>query len=174
MAQKYLARHEDEEVTLEMRTENGNTFVKREEDEQWHEVTLERVGDSGLFLLMVDSQPTELYLERKKGATAVIIGRHAFNYEIGPWRPEGQRTRSASQPKGAVSVKAPMTGSIVEVLCAVGERVESGQVLLIIESMKMNNELRAPADGVVEAVPVAAGQRVTAGELLVALHAGEE
>ena len=174
MAQKYLARHEDEEVTLEMRTEDGNTFVKREDEERWHEVTLERVGDSGLFLLMVDSQPTELYLERKRGGADVIVGRHVFNYEIGPWRPEGQRARSAGQAKGAVSVKAPMTGSIVEVRCAVGERVESGAVLLVIESMKMNNELRAPAAGMVEAVPVVAGQRVKAGELLVALHAGEE
>jgi biotin carboxyl carrier protein len=45
--------------------------------------------------------------------------------------------------------------------------------VLVIESMKMNNELRAPADGVVEAVPVVAGQRVNAGELLVAVQAGE-
>lgn len=174
MAQKYLARHEDEEVTLEMRSEDGVTFVRREEEDRWHEVTLERVGDSGLFLLMVDSHPTELYVERRRGGADVIIGRHAFNYEIGPWRPAGQRARAAAQPTGMVSVKAPMTGSIVEVRCAVGERVESGHVLLIIESMKMNNELRAPADGVVEAVPVEAGQRVSAGDLLVALRAGEE
>jgi propionyl-CoA carboxylase alpha chain len=66
-----------------------------------------------------------------------------------------------------------MTGSVVEVRCAVGDRVDAGQVVLVIESMKMNNELRSPADGVVEAVPVVAGQRVTAGELLLAVQAGE-
>jgi biotin carboxyl carrier protein len=63
-----------------------------------------------------------------------------------------------------------MTGSIVEVRCDAGQEVNSGDVLLVIESMKMNNELRSPAAGTVEAVPVVAGQRVQAGELLVALN----
>jgi biotin carboxyl carrier protein len=66
-----------------------------------------------------------------------------------------------------------MTGSIVELRCAEGDRVERGQVVLVIESMKMNNELRSPADGVVETIGVAAGQRVKANDLLVALRTGE-
>jgi biotin carboxyl carrier protein len=173
MAAKYLARHDDEEVTLELRTDDGVTFVKREDEEEWHEVSLERVGDSGLFLLMVDSQPTELYLERRRGGSIVTIGRHQFNYDVEPWRPASQRSERATQTSGAVRVVAPMTGSVVEVRCAVGDRVEAGQVVLVIESMKMNNELRTPAGGVVEAVPVVGGQRVNAGELLVAVLAGE-
>jgi biotin carboxyl carrier protein len=172
MAQKYLVREDGDEITLEMRREDGVTHLRRE-DGDWHEVSLERVGDSGLYLLMVDSRPTELYLERRRGGAIVIIGRHAFNYDVGPWRPAGQRARVAATPTGVVRVAAPMTGSIVEVRCEAGEQVEQGQVLLVIESMKMNNELRAPAGGVVEQVPVTPGQRVKAGELLVALKAGE-
>jgi biotin carboxyl carrier protein len=64
-----------------------------------------------------------------------------------------------------------MTGSIVEVRCVPGDAVEPGDVLLVIESMKMNNELRSPAAGTVETVSITAGQRVKAGELLVVLHA---
>ena len=64
-----------------------------------------------------------------------------------------------------------MTGSIVEVRCTPGQVVQPGDVLLVIESMKMNNELRSPAAGVVEQVPITAGQRVNAGQLLVALNA---
>jgi biotin carboxyl carrier protein len=173
MAAKYLARHEDEEVALELRTDDGVTYAKREDDEEWHAVSLERVGDSGLFLLMVDSQPTEIYLERRRGGAIVTIGRHQFNYDVESWRPAGQRSQRQAQTSGAARITAPMTGSVVEVRCAVGDRVEAGQVVLVIESMKMNNELRAPADGVVEAVPVVAGQRVKAGELLVAVQAGE-
>jgi biotin carboxyl carrier protein len=67
-----------------------------------------------------------------------------------------------------------MTGSIVEVRCSPGQAVAKGDVLLVIESMKMNNELRSPADGVVEQVPVTAGQRVNAGDLLVALQLGDK
>jgi biotin carboxyl carrier protein len=66
-----------------------------------------------------------------------------------------------------------MTGSIVEVRCVPGDAVEQGEVLLVIESMKMNNELRSPATGTVEAVPVEPGQKVDANELLVSLRTGE-
>jgi glutaconyl-CoA decarboxylase len=72
---------------------------------------------------------------------------------------------------GAFRLTAPMTGSIVEVRCQAGDTVTSGQVLLVIESMKMNNELRSPRDGIVESVPVVAGGRVVANDLLVALRA---
>jgi biotin carboxyl carrier protein len=171
MATKYLIAGEDGEVTVELRSDDGATFVRREGEEHWHEASLERVGDSGLFLLMVDAEPMELYLERRRGGAKVEVGRHAWNYDVAPWRP-GARGRAVRQQTGAVRVTAPMTGSIVEVRCAVGDAVEAGQVLLVIESMKMNNELRSPASGVVETVAVAAGQRVSAGELLVGVEAG--
>ena len=64
-----------------------------------------------------------------------------------------------------------MTGSIIEVVRKVGDHVESGDVVLVIESMKMNNELRAPAAGEITELPVAAGTRVAAGTLLAAIRA---
>ena len=60
---------------------------------------------------------------------------------------------------------APMTGSGVEVRCEVGQAVTEGDVLRVIESMKMNNEFRAPVTGTVETVAVKAAQRVE-GEVL--------
>jgi len=66
-------------------------------------------------------------------------------------------------PSGLVRLTAPMTGSNRRRARGSGDEVEVGDVLLIVESMKMNNELRATASGRVEAVPVGAGQRVTAG-----------
>ncbi|MBI5947448.1 MAG: biotin/lipoyl-binding protein [Chloroflexi bacterium] len=171
MAEKYLVRLGDEESTLEVRREDGVVFVRREGEEHWQQVELERVGDSGLCLLMIDNHPEELYLERRRGGAIVTIGRHAFNYDVGPWRPGGARPAGkASLASGLVRITAPMTGSVLEVKCQPGERVETGATLLVIESMKMNNELRSPAAGVVESVPVAPGQRIKAGELLVSLQ----
>ncbi len=66
-----------------------------------------------------------------------------------------------------------MTGSIVEVRVAAGQVVAQGEVVLIIESMKMNNELRSPAAGPVEAIPVTAGTRVKANDLLVAIRTAQ-
>ena len=65
-----------------------------------------------------------------------------------------------------------MTGSIVEVRCTPGDVIEQGQVVLVIESMKMNNELRTPTGGKVQAVPVVAGQRVRQGDVLVTIDRG--
>jgi pyruvate carboxylase subunit B len=64
-----------------------------------------------------------------------------------------------------------MTGSVVDVPRNLGDAVETGDVLLIIESMKMDNEMRAPGSGVVTAINVKAGDRVTAGQLLVVVEA---
>lgn len=170
MAEKYLIRDSEDDVAFEIRHEEGFTQVRRNGDEAWKTVELEKVGDSGLYLLMVDSRPTELYLERRRGGAVVTIGRHIWDYDVERWRPSSGSRKGVVAAAGQKRITAPMTGSIVEVRCAAGETVEAGQVLLVIESMKMNNELRSPAEGTIEDVPVKAGQRVSAGELLVAIH----
>ena len=170
MDEKYLIRDDDNDVSFQIRRDEGAVQVRREGVESWKTVQLEKVGDSGLYLLMVDNRPTELYLERRRGGAIVTIGRHIWDYDVERWRPSSGTRKADAGVGGAKRLVAPMTGSIVEVRCAPGESVVAGQVLLVIESMKMNNELRSPADGVVESVPVAAGQRVSAGALLVAIQ----
>lgn len=71
------------------------------------------------------------------------------------------------------TVKAPMPGLVVRVEVEVGQRVEAGAGLVVVEAMKMENELRAPHAGVVETVHVAAGQTVEKGAPLVTLASAE-
>jgi pyruvate carboxylase subunit B len=78
-------------------------------------------------------------------------------------------TGRARAPTGGGVVKAPMPGLVVRVEVNVGQRVEAGAGLVVVEAMKMENELRAPRPGVVEAVHVAAGQAVEKGAALVTL-----
>ena len=171
MAEKHLIRWGDEVTTLEMRRQDGVTEVRREGSRTWRAARLDRVGDSGLYLLMLDNKPTELYLERRRGGAIVTIGRHVLDYDVNAWRPGvEQQIRKRAAPSGLLRIIAPMTGSVVEVRCVPGATVDAGDILLVIESMKMNNELRAPANGTVEQVPVAPGQRIKAGELLVSLQ----
>jgi biotin carboxyl carrier protein len=172
LAEKYLIRfnHHDD-VSFEIRKEGERTLVRREDAEEWKDVSLERVGDSGLYLLMVDNHPMELYLDRRRGGAIVTVGRHQFNCDVERWRPQGTKSRSGVQASGLVTITAPMTGSLVEVRCEPGQQVAAGEVALIIESMKMNNELRSPASGIVESVTVVPGQRVQAGEVLVSIRA---
>lgn len=170
MAEKYVVRGPDAEAEYELDRAGDELRVRRAGEEAWKTVELQPIGDSRLYLLMVDNHPTELYLERRRGGAVATIGRHAFELDVELWREQGSRRTGRAETAGPRKVVAPMTGSIVEVRCAAGQEVQAGDVLLVIESMKMNNELRSPAAGTVEAVPVVPGQRVSAGELLVALH----
>lgn len=173
MAEKFLIRTEESASTYELERDADGIRVRREGEEEWTRVELHRVGDSRLYLLMTEHHPTELYLERRRGGARATIGRHAFDFQVERWRPQLAQKAAQQIQTGMRRITAPMTGSIVEVRVAAGQEVAQGDVLLVIESMKMNNELRSPAAGTVEQVAVSAGQRVNAGDLLVAIHIGE-
>ncbi len=71
-------------------------------------------------------------------------------------------------------VVAAMPGRVLRVLASPGDRVAQGQPVLVLEAMKMENEVKAPRDGVVASVEVAAGQAVSAGDVLLRFEAGGE
>ena len=71
---------------------------------------------------------------------------------------------------GAVSVKAPMPGNILDVKVAAGASVKAGDVLVILEAMKMENEIVAPQDGTVASVNVNKGDTVNSGDVLVSMN----
>ncbi len=76
--------------------------------------------------------------------------------------------------RGGATLQAPMPGLVVRITVSVGERVEAGAGLVVVEAMKMENELRAPRSGVVTAVHVAAGAAVEKGAPLVTLADAED
>ena len=76
----------------------------------------------------------------------------------------------ASGAAGSVSVKAPMPGNIMKVNCKVGAAVKKGDVLVVLEAMKMENDICAPQDGVVASVEVSQGATVETDTLLVTLN----
>jgi biotin carboxyl carrier protein len=71
---------------------------------------------------------------------------------------------------GPTELRTPIPGRVVSVSAAVGEQVEAGQPLLVVEAMKMQNEVRAPRAGVVRRVDVVGGQSVDGGDLLLVLE----
>ena len=76
---------------------------------------------------------------------------------------------SAAIPAGAATVSAPMPGKIMSVAVKPGDAVKRGQILLILEAMKMQNEIMAPADGTVADVRVSAGSTVNTGDVMVVM-----
>ena len=77
---------------------------------------------------------------------------------------------AASGSKGSVVVSAPMPGKILGVKTEVGKAVKKGDVLMVLEAMKMENEIVAPQDGTIASVNVSVGSQVEAGDTLVTLN----
>lgn len=82
---------------------------------------------------------------------------------------QAQTAPAAPAPAGAKTVNAPMPGNILKVNVTAGQSVKKGDVLMILEAMKMENEIMAPADAVVSSVSVSAGSTVEAGAVLCTL-----
>ena len=81
---------------------------------------------------------------------------------------EGAAT-SAPAGAGAVKINSPMPGNILSVKASAGQAVKKGDVLMILEAMKMENEICAPQDGTIASVQVSAGDSVESGDVLVTM-----
>ena len=77
---------------------------------------------------------------------------------------------AAPKAAGSVNVKAPMPGNIIKVNCKIGAAVKKGDVLIVLEAMKMENDICAPEDGVVASIEVSQGATVETDALLVTLN----
>ena len=78
--------------------------------------------------------------------------------------------KAAAGAAGAVTVKAPMPGNILDVKVKAGDSVKAGDTLLILEAMKMENEISAPQDGTIASVNVRKGDVVNSGDLLITMN----
>jgi biotin carboxyl carrier protein len=107
-----------------------------------------------------------------RGRYTLWVDGYRFEAEALDERTRSIRDLSAATagPTGPASIIAPMPGLIVRVNVSVGDRVEAGQGLVVMEAMKMENELRAIAPGIVRSVEVSPGTAVEKGALLVALE----
>ena len=101
----------------------------------------------------------------------VLAGKHFHATALAEGKPGASRRAEAvsASREGRQPVVASMPGRIVRVLVASGDRVTAGQAVVVVEAMKMENEMRSPKDGVVRAVNVQEGAAVEAGAVLVVI-----
>ena len=114
---------------------------------------------------------------RENGAVGVEVGGRIYETAISATRSregssgriEGKTPHPVSASAATVAIKAPMPGRVVRVLVAAGDRVKTRQGVVVVEAMKMENELRTPRDGTVKEIRVAAGSAVESGAILLVI-----
>ena len=103
----------------------------------------------------------------EEGTTAGVVQAPAAAPKAAPAAPKAAAPAGA---QGSVVVTAPMPGKILGVKASAGQAVKRGQVLLILEAMKMENEIVAPQDGTVASINVNKGDTVNSGDVLVSMN----
>ncbi len=117
--------------------------------------------------LILDGQSYEVRITHSAdGVLKLQTGLREFSAEVVDPRAWRGRRHGALEVEGRQQVTAPMPGKVVRILVQAGDKVETGQGLLVVEAMKMQNEIRSPKGGTVERVHVREGQPVNAGEAL--------
>jgi biotin carboxyl carrier protein len=119
--------------------------------------------------LLIEGKSHEAGLEKRPSGYTVVLADDVVEVELG----EAARGEAPAQRRGGSGpsvVKAPMPGKVVRVLVGVGDEAAAGAGLVVVEAMKMENELRAPRAGRVLEVVVREGQAVETGARLVVLE----
>jgi biotin carboxyl carrier protein len=124
----------------------------------------------GVFSVLLDGLSYDAYLEETPaGMVVVVIDGCRFEIEVRD--PRRWSRKAAGRGGDAVqSILSPMPGKVVRVLVAIGDVVEAGQGIVVVEAMKMQNEMKANRAGTVLTVPAKEGATVSAGELLATIE----
>ena len=154
----------DHSITLEKK---GDEFVARVGDRE-HVVRDVSVSNGTVCFTIGHTTHRIFASQDRRGTQLHFDGR---NYMIAPDATD-EGGHAGHDGGGSGSVEAPMPGSIVSVNVKVGDTIESGHPLVVLESMKMQNEIAAPVAGEVTAVNCKAGDQVGFGDILVEIAAG--
>jgi biotin carboxyl carrier protein len=120
-----------------------------------------------IFSILLNGQSHEVRIAPAPDGTLTLqTGHHEFTAEVLDPRAWRGRRHGAVEAEGRQQITAPMPGKVVRLLVQPGDKVQAGQGLLVVEAMKMQNEVRSPKTGTVERLLVQEGQPVNAGQAL--------
>jgi biotin carboxyl carrier protein len=120
-----------------------------------------------VFSVLLDGESFEVRIApTSQGRLTLQTRHHEFTAQVVNPRAWRGRRHGAVEAEGRQQILAPMPGKVVRLLVQVGDKVEAGQGLLVVEAMKMQNEVRSPKTGTVERLMAREGQPVNAGEVL--------
>ena len=154
---KYITTIEDKQFVIEI-IDDKHISV----DGKIYEVDFESVSGQPVYSLIVDGKSHESYVQRGDDNWQVLLRGRLYPVTVEDEREKRLRAAAGAgvEETGEYHLKAPMPGLVVTILVEEGQEVKKGQVLLILESMKMQNELKSPRDGKVNRIKIKAGESV--------------
>jgi biotin carboxyl carrier protein len=122
---------------------------------------------TNVYSILLNGESHEIRIAPAADGTLMLQSRHhEFTAEVIDPRAWRGRRHGAVEAEGRQQIVAPMSGKVIRVLVKVGDKIEAGQGLVVVEAMKMQNEVRSPKTGTVERLLAKEGQPVNAGEVL--------
>jgi len=163
---KYFAKVDDQEFVIEVGHEDQ--IIVNDEP---YEIDFQQMPGSGVTSLIIDNHSLEAVVEEKDGVWQVLIRGDLYEVKVDDDR--SRRLASArgdlAAADGEVVVRSPMPGIVIAVSVSEGQNVSKGDKVVILESMKMENELRAPRDGIISHIRIEVGASVDKDQVLVVI-----
>jgi biotin carboxyl carrier protein len=138
-------------------------------DGQPLDIAYEEVDNLGQVAVRADGKSYGISIEGDASRVSAVIAGHLYAVELEDEREMAAHAAAREANKSGGVVKSIMPGIVVQILVAPGDHVEKGQPLLVLEAMKMQNEIAAPGSGTVKVVHVNVKQAVSSGAKLVTL-----
>jgi biotin carboxyl carrier protein len=132
-----------------------------------HEIHIDAVlPQPNMLSLLIEGKSYEVKRERSGTETYLWVGGSRYGVELRDPRSLRRRKRGAGGPEGRKELLATMPGKVVRVLVAEKGDIKAGQGVLVVEAMKMQNEVKSPQDGMVQKIIAGVGTHVNAGDVL--------
>jgi biotin carboxyl carrier protein len=167
---KLNAEIDGERVALEVRREGGRVLA--EVGGRRYELEARRVGE-GEYLLVREGRVYECRVGAEpggaggRGSLRVSVGAREYGVSLSDPKHLRGAGAAGGEQGGRAQIKAPMPGKVVRVLVEAGQAVDAGQPVVVVEAMKMQNELKSPKSGTVAELRAEVGSTVNAGDVLV-------
>ncbi|MFZ0657113.1 MAG: biotin/lipoyl-containing protein [Candidatus Binataceae bacterium] len=165
---RYVATLDDAEHEIELEEISAESFAITFGGHRF-DADVRKVGPDS-FSILIDGRSFDLDVARDGDAIVVASRTGSKRLTIADAARRASRAANKREVSGRIEIKAGMPGRVVAVLVVPGDEVQSGQGVVTVEAMKMENELKSPKAGKVTEVKVVAGQTVEKGELLVVIE----
>ena len=163
---RYISIVDEKKFEIDIDQENQITV-----DEKSYDIDVKFLADSGVLSLLLNNESIEAIVEERDGNWEVLIQGELYTVTV-----QDERAFRLAKDRGTgfdvsgdAVVKSPMPGLIIDVPVDIGQSVTKGEKVVVLESMKMENELRSPRDGVVAHIYVDPGASVEKGQALVTI-----